>query len=89
MTEILNYDRKKFYRIHPCKNYLGNAVKLQNILSFFRKGYVSDGGRMKKRCRKDGHWTGRDSHCQLTTCHAVDQLPPEVVVEPPDCAQVS
>ena len=55
----------------------------------FRKGYVSDGGRMKKRCKKDGNWTGRDGGCQLTTCHAIDQLPPEVKVEPPECAQVS
>ena len=55
----------------------------------YRKGYVSDGGRMKKRCKKDGNWTGRDGGCQLTTCHAIDQLPPEVKVEPPECAQVS
>ena len=60
-----------------------------NDVNHFRKGYVSDGGRMRKRCRKDGSWGGRDGQCQLPVCHALDQLPPEVVVEPPSCAQVN
>ena len=65
------------------------TVKTAKCGCHFRKGFVSDDGRMKKRCRKDGQWSGRDGSCQLTTCHAIDQLPPEVVVEPPECANVS
>lgn len=89
--EAIEYDETSM-EIHYSKpaNSDGKFSKGTVVRAKCKKGFVSDaGGKLRKRCRKDGSWAGRDGgSCHVPTCHALSDLPPEVIVEPEECAQV-
>ena len=49
------------------------------------QGYQSE-GKLRKKCKKDGSWQGKDLSCQLITCPSIENLDPGVIVLPESCS---